>query len=264
MVDVGARHFAHQRNAADGIGVGALLRGADGRDGQCAVTVCAADEGAGVLHRDTRHRAGGRQQDDVCTSGGEVGNVCLGQDALGGLGQHAGGVHFACRQHDAVPHGRLKFAQRLDDSRVGHAHAGVSGEEDEVDAQLFGSQGVFHRGAAPGRHFPDGVCLALLALGHRLQIDADGAARHFFEHTDGVFRLRFRQAVDDRVLHIEHVQQQDVRTHRGRELGVGHIAQQRLHRTDGLASNDAPLAFLDGFEKITFGKAAEIRRAAIK
>ena len=173
-------------------------------------------------------------------------------------------MHFACRQHDAVPHRCLEFAQRLDDSRVGHAHAGVSGEEDEVDAQLFGSQGVFDGSTAASGHFPDGVCLALLAFGHRLQINADGAARQFFQHTDGVFRLRFRQAVDDRVLHIEHVQQQDVRTHRGRELGVGHIAQQRLHRTDGLASNDAPLAFLDGFEKITFGKAAEIRRAAIK
>ena len=228
------------------------------------MTVCAADEGAGVLHRDARHRAGGWQQNDVRTGGGKVGNVGLGQDALGGLGQHAGGVHFACRQHDAVPHRCLEFAQCFDDSRVGHAHAGVSGEQDEVDAQFFGSQGVFDGGTAPGRHFPDRVGLALFAFGHRLQINADGAARQFFQHTDGVFRLRFRQAVDDRVLHIEHVQQQDVRTHRGRELGVGHIAQQRLHRTDGLAGNDAPLAFLDGFEKITFGKAAEIRRAAIK
>ena len=139
VVDVGACHFAHQGDASDGIGVGALLRGADGRDGQRAVAVGTADEGAGVLHRDTRHRAGCRQQDDVCTGGGEVGNVGLGQDALGGLGQYAGGVHFACRQHDAVPHGRLKFAQRLDDGRVGHAHAGVAGEEDEIHPQFLGA-----------------------------------------------------------------------------------------------------------------------------
>lgn len=50
-----------------------------------------------------------------------------------------GGVHFACRQHDAVPHGRLKFAQRLDDGRVGHAHAGVAGEEDEIHPQFLGA-----------------------------------------------------------------------------------------------------------------------------
>ena len=66
------------------------------------------------------------------------------------------------------------------------------------------------------------------------------------------------------MLHIEHVQQQDVRAHRRGELGVGHVAQQRLHRTDGLAGNHAALALLDGFQQIIFAKAAKIRCAAIK
>ena len=60
VVDIGARHLAHEGNALDRVSVSALLRGADGSNGQCAVLVGACDQALGVLLRDAGHSAGGQ------------------------------------------------------------------------------------------------------------------------------------------------------------------------------------------------------------
>lgn len=70
--------------------------------------------------------------------------------------------------------------------------------------------------------------------------------------------------MDDGLLHIKQIQQQDIRSHGGRKLRVGHIAQQRLHRTDGLAGNDPALALLDGLQQVSLGELRKIRSAAIQ
>lgn len=86
----------------------------------------------------------------------------------------------------------------------------------------------------------------------------------FFSRPVGLPRFHRRQAVDDGLLHIKQIQQQDIRPHGGRKLRVGHIAQQRLHRTDGLAGNDPALALLDGLQQVSLGELRKIRSAAIQ
>ena len=52
------------------------------------------------------------------------------------------------------PHGRLLNLRSVSMiAGLGHAHAGVAGEQDEVDAQLFACTGVFDGGTAASGHF---------------------------------------------------------------------------------------------------------------
>ena len=173
-------------------------------------------------------------------------------------------MHLACRQDDAVPDGFFETAERLLNGCVGDTDAGVAREQDKINAQLLGPQSVLHRGPTPGGHGPHGVRLDLRVIRHGLQIDADGPSGELFQQADGLPRFHRRQAVDNRLLHIKQIQQQDIRPHGGRKLRVGHIAQQRLHRTDGLAGNDPALALLDGLQQVSLGELRKIRSAAIQ
>ena len=150
MVDVGAGHLAHQGNPPEGVGVGPLLRGADGGDGEGSVAVGTGNEGVGVFHGDAGHGAGGGEKEDVRARLHKIGDVLLGEDALRRLGQHACRVHLACRQHNGVAHGFPEAPESRSDGLVGHAHAGVARQKNKIDAQSLGPQGVFHGGQPPG------------------------------------------------------------------------------------------------------------------
>lgn len=195
VVDIGARHLAQEGNALYRVGVSALLRGADGSNGQCAVLVGACDQALGVLLRDSGHSTGGRQEDDVGSGLHKGSNVLLCHNVFRRLRKDPRRVHLACRQDDAVPDGFFETAERLLNGCVGDTDAGVAREQDKINAQLLGPQSVLHRGTTPGGHGPHGVRLDLRVIRHGLQIDADGPPGELFQQADGLPRFHRRQAV---------------------------------------------------------------------
>ena len=115
VVDVRARHLARERDAADGVHVRALLRGADRGHGQGARAVGLRDARVDVFGGDAGHGARGGEEHDVGAGLDKGVHVGGRDDVLAGLGQDARGVHLAGGQHDPVAHGRLERRKRVRD-----------------------------------------------------------------------------------------------------------------------------------------------------
>ena len=263
-MDIRSGHLAHERDLSDGRRVRALLRGADGRDRQRAEAVRIAYQLPDGLHRDARHRARGRQEDDVRAGLDKGAHVLAGDDVLRALAQHACGVHLARGEDDSLAQLAPVQPERALDGRVLHAHAGVAGQQDHVNAHVAGAPGVFKRRDAPVRHRPHALALPGDLLVDGLQVDAHRPAGQRLELSHRVLRRALGQRADDGMLHVKEIEQQDVRAHGGGELCVGDIAQHRHERADGLARDGAALAPRDGREQLPAGHGRKVRRVTIK
>ena len=210
------------------------------------------NQAVGIVLCDARYSARCRQQNDIrarCNEGLGIGG---GHDFLPALPCYAGGMHLSGGQHNAVTDSGRNLLQRCYDQFVADAVAGVAGKHDQINAHISGAARVFYRSQAAAAHLPQRTIVAFCRFGVAwLQIDADDTACQTLELPHGLCLGNLRQGVDDRMLHIKHVQQQNVCAQGSCVFGVCHIDQQRRCQTDGLTGQHTPLAAGNGVQQVS-------------
>ena len=81
MVQVGARHFTHQRYLTKGADISAFLGGPNRRHRQHAMRMRSIDKRCHTLLTHSRYRAWGREQHNIRPLGGEPDNILLADNA---------------------------------------------------------------------------------------------------------------------------------------------------------------------------------------
>ena len=79
-------------------------------------------------------------------------------------------------------------------------------------------------------------------LFRRFQVDRNQAARQTLDFPDGILRFNLRETPNLGLDHIEHVQNDHVRTHGTDELRVGDVSQHGLYCADCFTRQYAALA----------------------
>ncbi len=97
------------------------------------------------------------------------------------------------------------------------------------------------------------------------EIDTDQASGQALQFADRlVGRAIGRHATDLRVFGIEHVEQQKVGAVAGRQFGIGHVIEQRLHGDDALADQHAPFARLQRMKQRRLVQRGHLGRGTIE
>jgi len=192
-------------------------------------------------------------------------HICLGDDLLRALREDACGVHLARSQHKPLPQLPLIKPQGLLDGLVGDTHAGVAGEEDQIHSHIGGPLCIGQGGLPSVGHGPH-IFLGVLAgqdLLHRLEVDADGPSGELLQHPDPLHGLASGQGIDLGIVAVKQIQQQQISSHGGGELRIGHIAQHGLENTHRFAAEGSSLASGDGIQQIPAGHMLKIGAAAV-
>ena len=265
VVQVRAGHLAPECDLPDGRRVCPFLRGTDGGQHQPAVLVDDRPQPVNHFDRNARNGAGRRDKHNIGASLHKCLRILGRHDVCAALARQAGCVHLSGRQNHPVAHRRLELAEGGKDRFVGNAVSGVAGQQNQVHPHIGRQTGIVRRGQPTGRHLPQGSRVAGGAPGiDRFQVNPDHTAGQAFQGADRLPGRRFRQGLQARVLHVKHVQQQDIRPQRRRIFSVGHIAQQRRGDADGLAHHHAAFAPGDGFQQLVLLKGAQLTGGAVK
>jgi hypothetical protein len=147
---------------------------------------------------------------------------------------------------------RSRRPHRAGERGVGHAHAGVAGQHDRVRAERDRSGDVLRRRESSRR--PAG---AEVVVGDkvrlrvdRFEVDRDEPSGEPFHLAHDVGRVGHLDGEHRRPPDVEQVEDQQVRTHRRRQLGVADVVHGGHHRRDHLRGEDASLAAADGRQHV--------------
>ena len=174
-------------------------------------------------------------------------------------------MHLAGGQQHAVTDGGRNRFQRFYDQFIADAVAGVAGQNDQINAHFGGPACIFYGGQASAAHFPERSIVAFGGLQVAgLQIDAHDAPGQTLELPHGLDFGNLRQCVDDRVLHVKHIQQQNVSTQGGRILRIRHVHQQRRRQADGLARQYAALTARNRVQQLRLGVPGQLAGGAVQ
>ena len=218
-----------------------------------------------VLLCDARYRAGCRQQNNIRTGCHEGLGVGGGHDFLPALPCYTGCMHLAGGQQHAVTDGGRNRFQRFYDQFIADAVAGVAGQNDQINAHFGGPACIFYGGQASAAHFPERSIVAFGGLQVAgLQVDAHDAPGQTLELPHGLDFGNLRQCVNDRVLHVKHIQQQNVSTQGGRILRIRYVHQQRRRQADGLARQYAALTARNRVQQLRLGVPGQLAGGAVQ
>ena len=175
-------------------------------------------------------------------------------------------MHLAGGKDQPLPHFPLDGPQGGQKRVVADAVAGIAGQQNHRNPHLRGKARVFGGRHAAGRHLPQRAAVGSVRSirVHRLQVDGDHPPGQAFQLPHGILRRRFRQCLQDRRLHVEHIQQQDIGAQRGGILGVCHVAQQWRRDADGLTGQHAALAAGDRSQQLPTGKTGKLAGGAVQ
>src|SRR6266516_106587 len=82
---------------------------------------------------------------------------------------------------------------------------------------------------------------------------------------DQLIRLDpIRHALNDRLVHVKHIQQEQIGALTGRHLSIGNSKQHRLHFPDGFTYDNAPFTGPQSIKQIVFGNCEQLRSTTIQ
>src|SRR5690348_6356689 len=82
---------------------------------------------------------------------------------------------------------------------------------------------------------------------------------------DQLIRLdAIRHATNDRFVHVKHIQQEQIGTLTGCQLGIRNSKQQGLHCTNGFTDDNAPLTCTQSIKQVLFGNREQLRGTTIQ
>src|SRR6266566_4141964 len=82
---------------------------------------------------------------------------------------------------------------------------------------------------------------------------------------DQLIRLDpIRHALNDRLVHVKHIQQEQIGALTGRHLSIGNSKQHRLHCPDGFTYDNAPFTGPQSIKQIVFGNCEQLRSTTIQ
>src|SRR5689334_7404624 len=73
-----------------------------------------------------------------------------------------------------------------------------------------------------------------------------------------------RHALNDRLVHVKHIQQEQISPLAGGQLGIGNRQQQGLHGPNGFTDDDAPLTAAQRIKQVLFGDRAQLGGTTIQ